>query len=159
MALQSSEHFCDEKESRGEEGPELRGRDIHFKHSDGDGLIHRATIEGARDTVAYLLDRGADIDMAGLKGYTPLQYAAKYGHLQIVKFLLERGADVNKANDWDWTPLHHAVYYDRRKVVEVLLDAGSDHSAVDNVYGWTPLKWAGHNQRIINMLKRRGVSN
>lgn len=159
MAYQSSEHSCAKPVLGGDEGRGLKRTDVHFQYSDGDALIHRATIEGARETVSDLLDKGADIDMAGFKGYTPLQYAAKHGHLQLVKFLLERGADVNRGNDWDWTPLHHAVYYDRRKVIEVLLDAGSDHSAVDSVYGWTPLKWAGHNQRIVNMLKKRGVKH
>lgn len=158
MAQQSSERTRVRTGFGGEEGPGSKGADLDFRYSDGDGLIHRAAIEGASDTVSDLLDQGADIDMEGFKGYTPLQYAAKHGHLQLVRFLLERGADVNRGNDWDWTPLHHAVYYDRRKVIEVLLDAGSDHSAVDNVYGWTPLKWAGHNQRIVNMLKKRGVS-
>lgn len=153
MAQHSSELLCMNKGSGGE-----GGTDVDFKFSDGDGHIHRAAIEGSRYSVEKLLDQGADIDMKGFKGYTPLQYAAKHGHLHLVKFLLEKGADVNMANDYDWTPLHQAVYYDRRKVVEVLLDAGSDHSATDNVYGWTPLRWAGSNQRVINMMKKRGIS-
>lgn len=131
--------------------------DLHFKYSDGDGLLHRAVIEGFRDSVAAVLDEGADVDLKGFGGYTPLQYAAKHGHLQIVELLLERGAAVNLSNDWEWTPLHHAVYYGRRKVVEVLLDAGADPSKVDNVYGWTPLGWAKNNHRIINMMRKRGI--
>lgn len=139
-----------------EEGANV-GADVDFKFSDGDSLIHRAAIEGSTCTVANLLDHGADVNVEGFRGYTPLQYAAKHGHLGLVKLLLESGADVNLANAWDWTPLHHAAYYDRRKVIEVLLDAGSDHSAIDNVYGWTPLRWAKNNQRVINLMKRRGI--
>ena len=135
------------------------GADLDFTFSDGDCLLHRAAIEGSSDTVLKLLDQGADVDIKGFQGYTPLQYAAKNGHLDIVKLLLQRGADVNTTNAWDWTPLHQAAYYDRRKLVQVLLDAGSDHSAIDNVYGWTPLRWAKNNQRIINIMKKRGIKH
>ena len=160
MALKSSQHLKEKKDfGAADLGADLTRADVSFKFSDGDGLIHRAAIQGSTDTVTDLLDQGVDIDIKGFQGYTPLQYAAKHGHLQLVKLLLERGADVNMPNAWDWTPLHHAAYYDRRKVIEVLLDAGSDHSAIDNVYGWTPLRWAKNNQRVINMMKKKGIKH
>ena len=47
-------------------------------------------------TCRFLLDNGADVDAVGgdLKA-TPLQWAARNGHLYMVHLLLSRGADPN----------------------------------------------------------------
>lgn len=52
------------------------------------------------ETVAWLLDHGADINRKGTfgglthgQGITALHLAAQYGHLRVVELLIERGAD------------------------------------------------------------------
>ncbi|MGW2045058.1 ankyrin repeat domain-containing protein [Streptomyces sp. NPDC001858] len=48
---------------------------------------------GHRETVALLLDRGADVDDRRMRnGTTPLGVAAWSGHLEVVRLLLDRGA-------------------------------------------------------------------
>ena len=42
----------------------------------------------------YLLEKGANIEVEDSNGWTPLIFAAKYGHLDVVKYLLERGANI-----------------------------------------------------------------
>ena len=65
---------------------------------DGDGLIHLAAWDGALNDVLALIDAGADPNMIGDIGNTPLQYAAMKGHDEVVRLLLEKGADPSIVN-------------------------------------------------------------
>lgn len=67
--------------------PEARDRLNHLP------LVLAATAdeEGHPSTVDLLLDRGADIE-AEMKGWTALDWAAGFGHVDMVRHLLERGA-------------------------------------------------------------------
>ena len=56
--------------------------------------LHWAAIEGDLESIALLLDRGADIYCrCGVNAYTPLQLAFKKGQMEAVYFLISRGAD------------------------------------------------------------------
>lgn len=50
--------------------------------------------------------------------WTPLHYAAKFGHLEVIKWLLENGANVNALDERRQTPLHLAT--DPNVVTEIL---------------------------------------
>ena len=58
-------------------------------------------------TCRYLLDHGAEVDPIGgeLKA-TPLQWAARNGHLYVVHLLLSRGADPNIRDGQGFNTLH-----------------------------------------------------
>jgi ankyrin repeat protein len=56
-----------------------------------------AAEKGHTETVALLLDRGANIHARNSKA---LQWAAVNGHTETVALLLERGADIHAVNDW-----------------------------------------------------------
>jgi Acyltransferase family/Ankyrin repeats (3 copies) len=67
-----------------------------------------AALNGRRDAVALLLDRGAPVDSRNRDGHTALHGAAFMGYDEIVRLLLARGADVNgRSNDGE-TPLRSA---------------------------------------------------
>jgi ankyrin repeat protein len=58
--------------------------------------LQRAAETGCFDIVRYLVEQGAEIDLAPCYGGgTALQLAAMQGHVGIAAFLLERGADAN----------------------------------------------------------------
>jgi len=80
-----------------------------------------------------LLDRGADVKVAGPKGTTALHLVHDGA---FAKELIERGADINARDQYQRTPLHSAVAAHSKQhllpVVEALVAAGVDMTAVDN---------------------------
>merc|ERR1719506_3652221 len=83
---------------------------------------------GDLEAVKLLVDScDPDLDAAQKDdGWTALEIAAAYGHVEIVKFLLERGADVNKQDFDGWTPLHASAANGHMGVCLLLCGAGAD---------------------------------
>ena len=80
--------------------PELREsrRDQQFgKPSTGDGFtpLQTAARHGRGNVVAFLIMKGAEVNVANGRGYTPLHMAAESGRLDIVKLLVGAGAEVS----------------------------------------------------------------
>ena len=92
---------------------------------------------GNLDAVKDALDNGADIDVIGIMGNTPLMCAAKLGHEEVAKFLVSMGADLNARAEDGTTLLYYAIVKDK-KLAKFLIDAGVDINAKDNE-GRTPL--------------------
>jgi len=110
--------------------------------------------------VAQLLyQRGADIDVRGFEGRTPLYGASARGHLEIVQWLLGRGADPNLSDEFHGeTALHQAAWRDYVKVVQILLQHNADPN-IQNSGGEVPLHWAsnGRNSNVTRLLLEHGV--
>jgi hypothetical protein len=80
----------------------------HVDETDAQGrtALHVASRTGADETVVVLLRNGASLDVAdALEGFTPLHYAAFYGHLQIVRLLTTGGADLLRQDARKLNPL------------------------------------------------------
>ena len=58
-----------------------------------------------RDLARSVLDLGADVNAADLRGNTALHDAVRRGFVSVVELLAARGADVNASNARDQTPL------------------------------------------------------
>lgn len=56
-----------------------------------------------------LLRKHANTEAANGDGWTPLNIAAEFSHVEVVKLLLENGADTESANKDGWTPLDSAA--------------------------------------------------
>jgi ankyrin repeat protein len=103
----------------------------------GSTLLHHAAGFGTLETMAMLLDAGADVNAKNRRGSTPLHWAiddeAK------VRLLLARGANVNAKQVEGRTPLYQAASIGNgMAVVRLLLANGADpNRAMAN--GRTPL--------------------
>jgi uncharacterized protein len=96
-------------------------------------------------------------------GFTPVHFAAFFGHPDAAKLLIERGADLearskNEQFALDAAALHSAAAAGQLEVCRILLDAGADVNAVQHG-GYTALldAAANKNQELIDFLLERGA--
>ncbi|KAL4641852.1 ankyrin repeat and SOCS box protein 2-like isoform X2 [Arapaima gigas] len=133
------------------------------------GMINKRTLREqtplllavARDklsSVRYLLEKGADPDIANKDRETPLFKACERENVEIVELLLQFGSGVNKSCIQGWTALHEAVCRNNLQICQILVDAGAKVS-VPNMYGITPLFVAAQSGRVeaLRFLIRHGA--
>jgi ankyrin repeat protein len=105
-----------------------------------------------------LLDAGADPNVHGSFGRTPLHTAAEDGRLALARKLIAAGADVEARDELgERTPLHLAVANGSPQVAAELLAAGADVNSQD-ANGMTPLKIAvqNANEPLVELLLQAG---
>jgi ankyrin repeat protein len=103
--------------------------------------------------VKLLLNAGAEVNIAGTSGYTPLRLASGRGYREVVELLLSAGADVKD------TSLHVASRNGHKEVVEQLLNAGADVNAKTRGTLYTSLHTAsrkGH-KKVVELLLSAGA--
>ena len=103
-------------------------------------IVHAAKF-GEIDIVQFLIDRGANMSVTGIRGWLPLHQATTEGELAVVQLFIDRGANLSSANECGWTPLHLASVGGHQAVARLLIAAGANPSTADN-YGMTPLHYA-----------------
>lgn len=90
-----------------------------------DMTIHEAASRGHAETVAQLLDRGADVNAMDERGWTPLHLAARRGNTETAALLLDSGADINAKGRDGRTPLQWADVLGHTDVAELLRSRGA----------------------------------
>ena len=126
--------------------------------------LHQAALVANLETVAMLIEAGADIHARDGNGETPLLRAGYYGGFrnpEIIEILVEAGADVNDRSEHGWTVLERALGSPADRVADVvrrLLDLGADANAPG--ISSPPLHRAasqGDNPELIRMLLAAGA--
>jgi ankyrin repeat protein len=122
--------------------------------------LDQAAALGRAERVRQLLDAGCGVDDHTPDGFTPLHYAAFFGHLDLARLLVHRGATLScvAKNDLSVTPLHSALAGRHREIARLLIEAGADVSARQQL-GWTPLHTAAQNgdAELVELLLARGA--
>jgi len=118
-------------------------KSIKRTREDDNMALIQASIRGDTETVAMLLEKGADVNAKNNDGRTALILASENGRTEIVAMLLEKGADVSAKGDYGYTALIWASLMGRTDIVEMLLEKGADVNAKNNG-GRTALHWASH---------------
>ena len=108
----------------------------HYEETYGTTALHYAVQSpyNPLETVAFLLDHGADIDATDKNGYGVLHYVVRYAdpkyRLALIRLLARRGADINQGDEYGATPLHHAIWSNApNEVVRTLTELGADVNA------------------------------
>lgn len=138
------------------------------RERDGDTALpliaSRPTVANARDdrgdtpltvTIArrdntwtfFLLDKGANPDLANGAGDTPLIIAARVGYIEGAQELLARKAKVDLTNRSGETPLIAAVQQRQREMVKLLLEYGANPDKTDNAAGYSARDYAKRDTR------------
>lgn len=103
--------------------------------------------------VNFLLQNGADPNLAERTGDTPLIIAARLGHLEGVTAMLAFKAAVDATNRQGETALIIAVQNRNAPIVRRLLEAGASPSRTDNASGLSARDYAARDRRSVEILK------
>ena len=97
---------------------------------------------GHLEVLAFLIEKGADVDLPGFNGgVTPLHAAAWQGRIEACRRLIDAGADFRRKTTPGWTPLHYAARHSRLEIISLFLELGCDIDA-RTTKGITPLHLA-----------------
>lgn len=125
---------------------------INYRGDDGDAALHIVTRMRSVNWMGYLIQKGADPNLAGRDGDTPLILAARGGFVEGAERLIARGANIDKANKLGETPLIAAVQQRQAAVVRLLLEKGANPARTDRV-GYTARDYARRETRFPELLR------
>ena len=106
-------------------------------------MLHVMCRDGNTHVVKQMIEYAANINTRCDFGYTPLHYAAEYGHLDIAKILLENSADIHLLDGTksSLTALHKSICFGHKEVASFLIEKGANIDQKDGS-GWSPLHLA-----------------
>jgi ankyrin repeat protein len=122
--------------------------------SDGHSPLHAAAW-GSSAMLKYLVNKGANVNIANEFGHTPLINAIRSDSLRNVKILCEAGINVNFADKFGYTALHKSAMLGDVESINILMEYKADIHAKDK-QGKTALHYAainGNNDVITTLLK------
>ncbi|XP_066513095.1 ankyrin repeat domain-containing protein 6 [Hoplias malabaricus] len=88
--------------------------------------LHRAAVDGNREVITALVQRGCALDLQDKEGNTALHEVAWHGFSHCVKVLVKAGANVQVQNKAGNTALHVSCQNGHTHMARVLLLAGAD---------------------------------
>ena len=95
--------------------PEFDGlefTDVNQRGNLGNSLLHVASTNGVLNEVLSLLEAGADPNLKGGDGSTPLYDAVSQRHYEVAKALFEHGASADiKIDIFEMSPKEYAAQY------------------------------------------------
>ena len=163
MAAQGSTGFDGEtfvkavKDRDGDKAHELlreRGPTIvNARSGNGDTALLAAVARRDDSWTGFLLNNGADPNLANRAGDTPLIAAARVGYETGVEWLIAKKAKIDDANRMGETPLIIAVQQRHRDLVKLLLDKGADPDKTDSAAGYSARDYAKRDTRNPELLR------
>jgi ankyrin repeat protein len=141
----------------------VAGKTINDSDQQGNTPLSYAVEFGTPEMVKFLLDKGANVNGKGTKGWAPIHFAMWSKNpkaLESAKILIERGANINlKAVHHEFAPIFYAIMYSNKTMVQFCIDNGADLTIVMN-NKMTPLQYAHKyckSTEIIKLLEANGA--
>ncbi len=124
----------------------------------GRTALHWASNQGQTEVIAFLIEKGVNVEAIERTGKTALALAAEAKQTAATKALLAAKADVNHRDQLGGTPLTWAAGLGSAETVGLLLDAGAEVNVIDT-NGMTPLLWASGigNPETVKLLVGKGA--
>lgn len=107
---------------------------INWQDEDKESFLHLCSENGLTESMKWLINKGAKVNLEGAEGNTPLFYALETDNLAILTMLIDRGADINQLNDHKRSLLQESIITCNEKVVDFLI-AKCDNIGNQDVYG------------------------
>ncbi|MFL6721434.1 MAG: ankyrin repeat domain-containing protein [Sphingomonas sp.] len=126
---------------------------VDTKDSDGNTGLIIAVSRSDPTWTGFLLNKGADPNVAGKGGDTPLIAASRVGFEEAAEWLLALGAKVDGTNKMGETPLIIAVQQREVPMVRMLLNAGANPDRSDSAAGYSARDYAARDPRARDILK------
>lgn len=114
--------------------------DLNEEDLTGKTPLHLA-VENKSDALDWLLTKNVKLDVADKKGWKPIHYAAKVGHVDALDQLLKLTHVVDVVDPQGRTPLMIAIAYKQTKAQRYLLKKGAKINARDFL-GQLPIHYA-----------------
>src|SRR5688500_18304233 len=131
-----------------------RGNQIINLRNDRGETALIVAIQRRDDTwTGFLLNQGADPNLAARSGETPLIAAARVGFMGALADLVRMNAKVDAANRMGETALIVAVQNRHREIVKVLLALGADPDKADSEAGYSARDYAKRDTRSRDLIK------
>jgi uncharacterized protein len=127
--------------------------------SSGETALHIVTARRDTTWLAFLLQKGANPNLADRKGVTPLMVATQLGFAEGAATLLKYKANVDGSNRSGETALIRAVQLRNPEMVRLLLKAGANPDKRDSVAGLSAREYAaqdGRSSAILGIIERKG---
>ncbi|GAP88931.2 putative NACHT and Ankyrin domain protein [Rosellinia necatrix] len=127
-----------------------------FRTEKGVAGLHMAAYFGlsrlARDMIEKR--RRVVLNAQTSNGETAVHWAAFYGRIRVLKVLIDKGADLDTRDSLKRTALHKATMNDDHEAVRIILESKRADTQIEDIYGWTPLRWAASNgyEDLVRML-------
>ena len=131
---------------------------LNSKSSSGETGLSIALMRRDEQWTGFLLNKGADPNVPGKGGDTPLIVAARTGFTTGVEWLLTAGAKVDATNKMGETPLIVAVQHRQVPIVKLLLAKGADPDRTDTAAGFSARDYArrdGRSRDILQMIEAK----
>lgn len=145
------------KKSDGNKAIELLGSNpqglVDTKDGDGNTALIIAISRSDDNWTGFLLNKGADPNLAGKGGDTPLIAAARVRFDEAARWLLGLGAKVDLDNRMGETPLIIAVQQRDATLVKLLLEHGANPDKSDSAAGYSARDYATRDPRAREILK------
>lgn len=123
------------------------------ERKNGDTALHLKTRARALNWMIYLLDKGADPNIASFDGDTPLHSAVQLDFVEGAKTLLAYDANVDARTSAGETPLIRAVRLRNPEMVKLLIRNGANPDTPDNATGRSARDYAAEDPRGRAMLQ------
>lgn len=113
----------------------------------GEAALHIVVKRSDATYLRFLLQKGANPNIADARGETPMLMAVANGFSEGIDILNRYKADIDQANSSGETPLIRAVQLRRFELVRQLLNAGADPDKTDIVAGLSARAYAARDTR------------
>lgn len=126
---------------------------LDARDDDGDTALIIAISRQDSDWTGFLINKGADLNLAGRGGDTPLIAASRVGFEEALEWLLSLHAKVDAANRMGETALIVAVQQRQPEIVKRLLNAGANPDKADSAAGLSARDYASRDARSRQILQ------